>query len=435
MCQLTMIHGHYKYVKPLLANITLVNALDNNKDGHGIFNPENQMIWRTTESGADVVSNFKYYNHLEDVLLGMGKDRKTLKDKDDVIIMSHVRAASYGFKVISLDNTHPFQVDNIILMHNGTLAPAEGKEKDLKIDDKIDSYWFLHHLAKDVVKDKEILKPEHIAKAMESFTGKFAFLIHDLRLPDVIYVVKGRTANLSMTNYMIGDESIAFAINTDDDNLDGIIFPCFLKAMTDEEMIAADTVDLDPESIYKYYIKKGELVKTNTKITENVAVVKTTRHTLHQGRRSNFDWYDDDYYDGFNRAYGMNNFARGSNNAITTMAQDVANHARKINLDFSELNILCHTMFNLSLIFAEYKELKYIDDVLKGLEATFESQKSGKEKMWRRLKLYYLENNPDCVTADIYYEFPTLKFPWFISSKNGIKNAISTCIKARNNNG
>lgn len=419
MCQLTFLQGDAPIVKAMLGNLTLTNANDNNKDGHGFyfFKPISKY-YRTKDSGSDLVFNSDYWDIVE----------KCVGDNDEVAVLSHVRSASIGFKAVKTLNAHPFIVDNIILAHNGTLDTDNEK---LEIKNRIDSFWFAHRLAAIVNKKK--LTPEHIAKTMEDFTGKFAFLIVDLSQPTKLFIVKGRTADL---HYGIWKDKAGnnrcYTINTSKMNMYNIAAPMFWRSIIGEDItLEKDAiVEFEDESIYIWDTKTKLLEKTDVEIKERYPVVKTTTH--HANSREG----DNGYWNNYGRPEVNRNYS-GSHgeNSIEKLTGRICNKAYKFSLCFSEVNYLFVMMFGYSILFSEKDDLLIFEELIDKLENVWKTQGKGKkETKWKNVRSLFAIQQEHTPMIEMYEKFPKLKFPWWFNSKAGFKNVRSR-IQSGNLNG
>lgn len=399
MCQLTFVHGDPLLSKVVMSNLTLINAADGNKDGHGFFVVNNQKFYKTTATGQDAVFDENYTDQLE---------KMTESIRGNLAVMSHVRSASVFPKVVSLDNTHPFILDDLVLMHNGTLEPKDDK---YKIDEKIDSYWYLNRLV-EISKGKN-LTPSWIAKAMEDFTGKFAFLIYDKKQKDKIFIVRGSTAPLNFSYIYEDCESdnkrSTFVINTSSSNLETLVLPMFYKFLYGKNIKTDACEEFDKESIYTYNINTQKLQKSSVEIKEEV---KKRQYTV---IRSN---------------YGKNKSSISSFVSSERKVKDVSKLLLKLGMGFSESNYLFHLMFGYSILFITSDDLEKFETFLKNklLDSVYKKQGGErKRKFWINITSKYVEKNNNIVLLDIYKE-TNLNFPWFINSKGALKNVLSSRI-------
>jgi len=413
MCQLTLLHGETRIVKALLGNLTLVNSTGN-KDGHGIyFAPPIKKFYKTQLNGGDKVFEDKYWEMIED----------SVGDLKEICLMSHVRSASQTQRIISVQNAHPHQVGNIMLMHNGTLEPDDDK---LEIEGRIDSFWFTKRLSE--ICGRKFLKPELIAKTLEEFKGKYAFLIADLRQPKIIYVVRGRLADLGFTNYYdAGGNNICFAINTMKKNLPTQGLPMFWRSVTGEEIHVDEPKDLDTESIYIYDIPNATLVKTDQEITERSLYTKTpTKDSTQWDNRHGRNW---------NRGHlsGTTHISAATSDKAVF---EVSQLALEMKLSFSELNYIYFLMFGHSILFVDADNLKLLQEFLEKLKKTSDGQGKGKkENLWRAIYCAYSLKTDAPVYLEIYEIADKARFPWFFNANSGLKKHVRSCIQKWNSDG
>ena len=404
MCQLTLIHGRSDLARVLLPNLTLSNSVDNNKDGHGYFVIPT-MIWRTIDPGNRIVFEDEYHDSL----------REYIGDQKQVAIISHVRSASYKFKdMLDVEHTHPFQCDNLVLMHNGTLVP---KDKKLEIDNTIDSYWFTKHLASVV--GEEMLTPEHIAEAMEDFIGKFALFIVDMKQPEKIFIAKGRIATLYETTIVDGRNKIlARVINTSKQNLQYSSLPMYWRAFKSTSLKINEPEELDDESIYIYDIKKSELIKSDVAIEEETSTAVTV---IHDGRFMGQGAYSD--YDQWS---GANNY--GAPKTLDSMIDKISDMAFKMKLKFTDVNLLFGIVCGSSIMFADKMDVEIFHKFMNLLMDEYDNRVGKKLPNWTIIQQAFYNEFPHGTGLEIY-EKTNLNFPWFLQSGSRIKN-VSTRIKA-----
>ena len=233
MCQLTYSNLHDPYLNSLMVYFLSTIGSEKHDDGCGIICSDN-TIWKT-EKPANKISN-----------LGTILDQVI---RDNKPVPFHIRMATYGIE-ITQENAHPFDGKHFILMHNGTLLPRNGEEpKDKKKDS--DSLKFL--MALDGAKDK---KPKSTFKeifnhAMENFAGKFAFIIRE-KETGKDFIIRGRTAELWITNIKQDDKSIGYVINTNDLTLKSALFQFLNVAslMNSNKYECSEPVLLKAETIF-----------------------------------------------------------------------------------------------------------------------------------------------------------------------------------------
>jgi hypothetical protein len=403
----------------MLASLTLLNAQDGNKDGHGFYILPDQL-WKIPKSGAEVVCDDAYYDKLEE-LIGSRKE---------VSIISHVRSASFNHKEICIDNTHPFMVGHLVLIHNGTLEASNDK-KELELANKIDSYWFLSHLASVV--GKANLKPSHIVSAMKSFDGKFAFIIHDTHQPTKVFIVKGKSARLHHSILKDADGNIlVHLINTDSSNITGSILPFYYRAITKRKIEIETPESFDDESIWIFDTKDSSLVKCEEKIIETSAPAPRVYETNGFSRGGRV-WDEDDDIMGYQGFVGHSRVnvpqSSGANND-GRLIDDICEVAFDLDLSLSELNHLCELHTGESIIYLDGKDIGIFHDFMtKRVKPLYANQRGDSKKhIWESIKEKWKETYPDANELIELYASARIRFPWFTESKAKLKH-VSIGIK------
>lgn len=234
MCQLTFINTNNAELNRIY---TLVSAFENtrkdNQHGWGIFTEKNGV--RKT-------------NLLPAASLGFGTYIRQVVSKNPTIL--HVRSASKGSD-IKPEFNHPFETDNLILAHNGTLSPKVDKKE---YEGRLDSEVFLSVLDECYLADgnKDLMKSLELA--MDKFTGKFAFLIYEKRTK-AWYAVRGFSADLRIVYLLDADndmQQLGYVINTVGDDL---------ATATD---LSLEMVDMTGEKHPLYSVSKIEDLETET---------------------------------------------------------------------------------------------------------------------------------------------------------------------------
>jgi len=389
MCTLSLIHGEPNLAKTVLTNIALLNACDGNKDGFGVFCVEKKETWKYPGDADKIILSNDFLAVLDNMCDGLKK----------VTFLVHTRAASFGFKVINTDNTHPFFINNVSLMHNGTLEP---KDDNLKIKEKIDSFWFLNHLTNKL--GKQVLTAKYIAETYEDFSGRFAFLIYDHKQDNQVFVIKGKMTDLFRAT--ICDEAgkeLCFVINTDDDNLVSMIFPHFMRTLGLPTIKISQPEKLNDNSIYTFNIISGKLQRCKTEITERV--ITTTA------------WSSRSWYPQSSRATQQ----------VVGITGKIATLSFEMNLSFSELNYLYYLSTGDTILSADYKDLSYFYSIFAPMKALYGTNKGEKKlAVWTGIKkLFFDENKSKNITCLDIYDTNKLQFPWFLNSKRTLKSVSS----------
>jgi hypothetical protein len=198
LCQLTFIDTNdFSFNRVFLINALQQNAQRNHKDGWGYFTRHSGVLRYAGD--ASVITNIG----------GIVAD--TIKYVEPII--AHVRNASAP-KVISVENSHPFQTDKLVLAHNGTLELDKFEKNDEKL---VDSAIFLKKLDERYDGSNFV---SSIQEAMKLFNGKFAFLIYS-KLEKKFFVIRGETATLFKIDIINEKtkEKIGYVINTEKDDM------------------------------------------------------------------------------------------------------------------------------------------------------------------------------------------------------------------------
>lgn len=384
-----MLHGPSDLVKTLLIDATVKNTILN-KDGTGLFIVNDEKMFKDKDEGAIVVDKEEYKSFVRENLV-----------HDPTTTISHVRAASKDFKEICDENCHPFEIDNLVLAHNGTLEPKDDK---LKVKDKIDSYWFLARLAREVNGEK--LTPKHISDAMNDFYGKFALLIYDKLQPNKVFVVRGRTASLYYSYFSETEDennNVGFMINTTEDQIEQFVSLLLLEMFTGKSYVYGEPESLDRESIYIFDRKTGVLEKTEQDIKEKSPPKTTTKsrrwNSRYNGRYSN--WGE-------------------KKNITNSFVEEILDAAKVKDLTIEELNMIFYMLYGISIFECTGPSLSTISEIL-----NTDVTGRGKVKLWSKIKTKYFQKNPDKVFMDIYNDL-SIKFPWFDTKMEELKNVFDS---------
>lgn len=208
MCELTFINSHNELLNKYF---TLLSGLENSRTPVRTTLPENIHGWGifTQKSGIlkTVVTPWDTLN--------FGTIIKNRVDKRPVLL--HVRAASKNTEVKEEFN-HPFETENLILAHNGTLIPKVSFTNEA-YKNMMDTQVFLQELDKVYVSNGKTDLVESLQKTMLMFYGKFAFLIYEKNTGDY-YAVRGFSATLNLV-YILDPEgnNIGYVVNTVNEDL------------------------------------------------------------------------------------------------------------------------------------------------------------------------------------------------------------------------
>lgn len=141
-------------------------------------------VWKSSSFGKKPSSLAR---HNTDVIGAFGVNPTLLGDIQNTVFMSHVRHATVGD--ISEDNVHPFEYDDFVACHNGTLVDPEYNDKDSQLTD---SQQFFDKLD-SVYKENKGSLQDTLADLLSSLDPKSAY---------------------AMTVYCKKDDSVLFVHNS-----------------------------------------------------------------------------------------------------------------------------------------------------------------------------------------------------------------------------
>lgn len=417
MCQLSFFHGQQDLTKLVLYNLTLLNSANTNQDGFGFAllpteNSEHLHMWKTERSGKNTIADNDYLDYVN----------RILDEKEEVAIMSHVRASSMG-QTVCVANSHPFRIGHLILAHNGSLTPKDDKHE---IENTIDSYWFLHRLS-EIVGEKK-LNPNHIKEAMEDFTGKFALLVYDILQPNMLYIARGRTADLHYAQIKDEkDKSLMFLINTEKYTLQRLFAPHVYKLQTGKTVRISGITEFDKESVYAYDIDKRRISKYKGQIKEEFT--KTTTTTVNNdnewpyGRARSIPArkYVGTLFDG-DKTVSI----KKTNQLTTDDALDyVVENCIKMGISITHLSQICLAVTGLSLLELESSSIGFLVDLIISLKPTHERMAGNKMKLYKEiLRKTRAKEQEHLDTTDVL-GMNSLQIPWFLNTRKELNNVCS----------
>lgn len=364
MCQLTLTD----FANENLNNLWLFYSLLHNtkfyhKDGYGMF-----------FNKKDIFKSEKCPQNIENL-----SDIIQSKNHSSDLILSHVRQISVG-KVPRVEDSHPFEKDNIVLFHNGTLKWKFAQE----VYKGIDSEQFAGLLSDTLTKEPNFVMA--IKDAYNKFTGKFAFLIYN-KLDNKVYVVRGKSAKLHKADfYLLQDEAgkevrkyYGTVINTELESLKDTCseFANILQLLYNI-IIEADITEIKEEKIYEYE-GNGSLKELDT-IKENYEqyIVK------------NVELVDKDI-------------------------ELIINTIRNQDLSILDLDLICYAKLKKGLAYLNKEELKtFVENFIGKSLAKWNN--ADKKSLWYDLKLYIK-------TIDDYL-FYDLKYPYMLNSKYTLEKVL-----------
>lgn len=262
MCQLSFINLFDRELNIRAATLQMVlNSETTNKDGCGFFNVSGG-VWKSKNAASNLV-NLGYF----------------LRSKitDNTPIICHVRQATMtkGQKIISVENSHPFDGERFVVAHNGSLESIDAFDTKQEFKDLIDSAIFARALEETAKENPDASFKDILTLTYKNWRGKFGLLVYDKKA-NAFYAARGETAKLYSAQIKNSDgEYLGYIINTDKDTLTSSLF--FLSNLLDKSWIPSEVpteiVEIPQEKIYNLtptgYLEIGE-IKENKKIIEAV---------------------------------------------------------------------------------------------------------------------------------------------------------------------
>ncbi len=392
MCQLTFINTKSSLTNSaLLFGILFENTSGvNNKDGFGVYTRG------ITYRSANVPSKLLNFG------TAVARGQVTRSP-----VLAHVRhATGHGAaKLLGKEYSHPFESEDLIFAHNGTLELNNDDDNKIFKDTKvIDSQKFLTILQQFYSEKRKGKKPglndivAALKKSMEKFTGKFAFLIYEKKLNRYI-AVRGKTAKLHIARLDKG-----YIINTDEDDLKwGIIQASNFLQISNNISIdcVGEVKELDAETIY---ILGQDCEKKIGEITENVKVYvcPATGH----GRYSNYGW-PSEY-----REQRQPPLITPSNNQ-PTLARKITQFGRRNLMNPVEIDHLLRFGIGIGLTDISSED----DDIIKEFLTEAEIYNSAKKKeLWKLI-------DRD-ISTEYLYETKKIQFPYFMNGTFELENIL-----------
>lgn len=181
------------------------------------------------ERGKDSSGMYIDGNIIRDVVASDSLLKTIVTDDEEVKInlcLGHTRKASVGS--VTLDNTHPFEIDNIIGAHNGTLTNTEELAKLTGQKFDVDSKYIFYLLS--------ILPAEEVVKKLE---GSFAMWWIDKTKENKLFLFR----KMSPLSYCM-DNNI-FTFSSENYHLNIVTEPSTkLKDLKDGALLELDTNSL-----------------------------------------------------------------------------------------------------------------------------------------------------------------------------------------------
>lgn len=245
MCGIIGFSGTKNFNKKKIKLLIAWNSLERGEDATGLYTPKNGLH-KKLERGSEFI---------------LHEDNDFAEDK---LFIGHVRAKTVGTNIV--ENAHPFQRDNYVLAHNGTLKNHYALLRKYQLvyaDYNVDS----DILCGSIAKSKSFYPIKEI-------DGPAALLMHDTNSPEILYVFKNADRPL-------------FRGTDDQGNM-------YISSI-DEPLYYLELHNIRPfKDNILYTIKNGAIIKTTPYKNEPVATVVTT--TSSHTSRTNISTYEVDYY-------------------------------------------------------------------------------------------------------------------------------------------
>lgn len=384
MCQLTYSNLRDPYQNSLMIYLLGKIGSEKHDDGVGFICSDNK-IWKS-EVEANKITNLGNIININLI--------------DNKPIPFHIRSATYGIAVTK-ENAHPFDGKHYILMHNGTLLPRNGEEpKDKKNDS--DSLRFLKAL--DECKD---INPsgsfqELLTGAMSNFAGKFAFIIRD-KETNIDYIIRGRTAELWISDVLIDGKKTGYVINTSKETME-FAFHEFINIWDlffPENISFSKPTLLDMESIFE----AGDLEISKIGSIKEVTPVKETSITPYQRVANRSARWDSNWED------------ETSNDE----AKDIAKKAEKIYEFLSDHSLVLLDFQLLVMIAGGVSILELTEEDLEMFINYIIPKISADTKIRKQIKNIL---NGQSFPQEVYDNYPELEYPWTVNKSEVVIKAL-----------
>lgn len=164
-CGLIGFSGKTNFDKEKINLLMLWNSFERGKDATGIYTPKNGLV-----KFAKLATEFLVNTPFE----------------EDTLLIAHVRAKTVGTNTDK--NAHPFNEDNVVLAHNGTLKNHYDLLRKYKLE------WNKYDVDSHVICG--IMAQEKNFKVLTEIEGAAAMLMHDKDNPKIMYVFRNGDRDL-----------------------------------------------------------------------------------------------------------------------------------------------------------------------------------------------------------------------------------------------
>jgi len=390
MCKMTFVNDLTGIITPdIVRRITSTNAIFENEDGFGYFLFDINFLSKSHLEGRDFWRN-SYQEYVS---------------KHTVNGLYHARKAStiYNARPESSEDSHPFEVGNIVLTHNGTLNPRyTHKYYDVYRD-------ILGNVAHtDSRRVAEIINKfseetpltqedgiDVLQRATNMFSGAFCFFVHDKRVPNLCWVIRGKDRTLFKLDFeikgipgtVINTENRALLLLLEDIvyKVDGKRNNVHMKEFKEIPPNTTLCIDLNNNACEVY---DNIIVQDSAFPREEVKVIPA--HTTSVNKVD-------------------------STSQSLSILEKVVYTAFELGLSYTELCVIFEMSCASNIFCADDKDLESLFDVLLKFKSSMSSHKLG---IWRSI----VTINSKLSILDIYDKFD-LEFPWMLNSKKILKYA------------
>ena len=404
MCQLTAVNLGEKQRNSLF--LYALQNIGSDSHGHGTGIMQGNSGYRT-ELKTNTISNLgEIYNEFI---------------KGNSLVCGHVRLASTGVPICE-ENSHPFETDRILLMHNGTLkfkdkVRAEKHERRIETTNSYgtkitstekdsDSLLFAEELEKELAKGKSFI--DALKDAMNLFYGKFAFIIRD-KEEKKTYIIRGKTAKLHIAYLVEEDVTVKnrYIIQTEEETLKKAILVSknILSLSSGKNIKFTKPELLDEETIF---LVTPSGIKVAGKIEENSepVVAKEVSASSYQSNRG--------------KSSGYVPYTKKAEMDEHKAAEKISKFMVANAFSPKDIEIMFLRFLGIPLLEADLETMiAFIDNIIPLLSTT------------KKLKKLISKNNL-VVTMWKYTDLKISQYPWTLCEPQEQYNVIKTIIKENN---
>lgn len=365
MCQLTLIDIDEEISSSFIPQmLTVTNVFENNVDGFGYSSFDSVDITKTNTNALDWWLD----------------DKNSVKNINGIY---HVRRSSYKNTESKQFHAHPFRFNNIILVHNGTLSGIKQLKDYADVvgkyskEDYIDSQMFTRVLADKVGKGKVTLGK--LNEALHYFSGPFAFLIRDLNTKKKVWIVKDDKKSLFQAVITLNEKPVGIVINTLDDAL--FMLKVYLQSKFPKINVVISQIP--KTSVHEY--KVGDYILQESVGTPVIGIAPAVRQSTYLPARSPVNTYVDLYGEFIDSVF-------------------------RLELQISEILVLCEFLFEKSLFTLKETELELFSELLINIDA--DNNFASRRALWSSIKSLF----PKKSILNLYI-LTGAKFPYLLNTR------------------